>query len=141
MDKAAYHTRWDKLEDAQREQNDLPESGVQNRAALHKMLTLTFRDFVIACYCDYWRDDYKGAAFTLNTNRDVLVARTITHHHWTPGIASNLSTHDLALSLINDLAHFPLPAMAIHVAYMNLQDLPKEEYQALIGPHEEVAAN
>jgi len=136
VDKAAYHKRWDHLEQIQREYSNLPESGVENRAALHKVLINTFREFVIACYCDYWRDAYQGAAFPITSAREVLVARAIKVHHWTPGIATSLSNYDLGLSLIDELAVFKLPEMAIHVCYMNLQDLPTADYQALIVPHE-----
>jgi len=136
LDKAAYHSRWDHIEQIQREHSNLPESGVENRAALHKVLTNTFREFVITCYCDYWRYAYQSAAFSLISERDVLIARAIKAHHWTPGIAASLSNYDLALSLIDELAAFKLTEMAIHVSYMNLQDLPKADYQALIEPHE-----
>ncbi|RUR51542.1 hypothetical protein [Vreelandella populi] len=136
MDKAAYHERWDQLEQIQREQSNLPESGVENREALCKMLSHTFREFVIACYCDYWREAYHAAAFSLETDRDVLIVRAVNAHHWTPGIASSLSNNDLALSLMGELAEFKLTDMAVHVSYMNLQALPKADYQALIVPHE-----
>lgn len=136
MDKAAYHKRWDQLEQMQREYSHLPESGVENLEALHKMLVNTFREFVVACYCDHWRDAYRGAAFPLDSDRDVLIARAIKAHHWTPGIATSLSSYDLALSLIDELATFTLTEMAVHVSYMNLQALPKADYQALIQPHE-----
>lgn len=136
LDKAAYHKRWDHLEQIQREHSNLPESGIENRSALHKILTNTFREFVVACYCDHWREVYQSSAFSLTSDRDVLIARAIKAHHWTPGIATSLTNYDLALSLIDELATFKLTEMAVHVCYMNLQDLPKADYQALIGPHE-----
>ncbi|MCA8865291.1 MULTISPECIES: hypothetical protein [unclassified Halomonas] len=136
MDKAAYHKRWDQLEQMQREYSNLPESGVENIVALHKMLINTFREFVIACYCDHWRDAYRGAALPLDADRDVLIVRAIKAHHWTLGIASSLTNYDLSLSLVDELATFKMTEMAVHVSYMNLQALPKGEYQSLIQPHE-----
>ena len=88
---------------------------------------------MIACYRDYWRDIYQGAAFSRTSDREVLVVRAINAHHWTPGIATSLSNYALGLSLIDELAVFKLTEMAIHVCYMDLQDLLKADYQALMG--------
>ncbi|MCB8889907.1 hypothetical protein [Vreelandella malpeensis] len=136
MDKVTYHARWDALEQRQREQSNLPESGVEDATALHRMLTHTFREFLIAAYCDHWRHVYASAAFDLTSDREVLIARAVTVHGWTPGVSASLSTQDLALSLIHELARFTLPEMAVHVSYMNLQALPAAQYRALIEPHE-----
>lgn len=100
------------------------------------MLTDTFREFVTACYCDHWREVYCEAAFSLETDRDVLIARAVNAHHWTPGMTCRLSSKDLALSLIGEFAELKLTDMAVHVSYMNLQALPKARYQALTALHE-----
>lgn len=125
MDDNGYRKLWYKLEREAREHHGVEGFVSVDRDALNRSTRQAFSAYIAELYAEHWRLSYALVGLAITETREVLAARAMEVHHWTPDVAAAASTDDLVKALAKDISHCSYPQQALQFLEMMLSDLPE----------------